>query len=72
MDFKLSEREELLRKSMREFAEKEIPPRMESMEETGEFPVDLQKKMGDMGILGSLLLPSMGEPGWGVLPASSS
>jgi len=28
MDFKFSEREELLRKSMREFAEKEIPPRI--------------------------------------------
>jgi len=51
MDFKLSEREELLRKTMREFAEKEIPPRMEAMEETGEFPVDLLKKMGDVGFL---------------------
>jgi len=67
MDFKLSEREELLRKSMREFAEKEIPPRMEAMEETGEFPVDLLKKMGDVGILGVVTTPEYGGTGMGNL-----
>ena len=67
MDFKLSEREELLRKSMREFAEKEIPPRMEAMEETGEFPVDLLKKMGDVGILGVITSPEYGGTGMGNL-----
>ena len=49
---------------MREFAEKEIPPRMEAMEETGEFPVDLLKKMGDMGILGVITPRNMGALGW--------
>ena len=34
MDFLFSEREEMLRKSVREFAENELPPRMEAMEET--------------------------------------
>ena len=67
MDFKFSEREELLRKSMREFAEKEIPPRMEAMEETGEFPVDLLKKMGDVGILGVITPPEYGGTGMGNL-----
>lgn len=67
MDFKLSEREELLRKSMREFAEKEIPSRMEAMEETGEFPVDLLKKMGDVGILGVITPPEYGGTGMGNL-----
>jgi alkylation response protein AidB-like acyl-CoA dehydrogenase len=67
MDFKLSEREELLRKSMREFAEKEIPPRMEAMEETGEFPVDLLKKMGDVGILGVITPAEYGGTGMGNL-----
>ncbi len=52
MDFQFSEREELLRKSIREWAEEEIPPHMEAMEETGEFPTELLKGMGDMGILG--------------------
>jgi isovaleryl-CoA dehydrogenase len=52
MDFKLSEPKELLRETIREFAEKEITPHMGMMEETGEFPLPLLRKMGDMGILG--------------------
>jgi alkylation response protein AidB-like acyl-CoA dehydrogenase len=52
MDFKLSEREELLRKSAREFAESEITPKVEAMEATGEFPVDLLKPMAKLGITG--------------------
>jgi alkylation response protein AidB-like acyl-CoA dehydrogenase len=52
MDFKLSEREELLRKSAREFAESEITPKIEAMEETGSFPVELLKPMANLGITG--------------------
>jgi len=67
MDFKLTEREELLRKTVREFAEKEITPRMDAMEETGEFPIELLKKMGDMGILGVITPPEYGGTGMGNL-----
>ncbi|MBW2092559.1 MAG: acyl-CoA dehydrogenase family protein [Deltaproteobacteria bacterium] len=67
MDFKLSEREELLRKSIREWAEKEIPPYMEAMEETGEFPVDLIKPMADMGINGVVTPQEYGGTGMGHL-----
>ncbi len=67
MDFKFSEREELLRKSIREYAEKEITPRMDTMEETGEFPVDLLKSMGQMGILGVITPPEYGGNGLGHL-----
>jgi len=52
MDFKFSEREEMLRKAVREFAENEVPPKMEAMEETGEFPTDLLKPMAQLGITG--------------------
>jgi alkylation response protein AidB-like acyl-CoA dehydrogenase len=52
MDFKFSEREEMLRKSVREFAENEVRPKMEAMEETGEFPIELLEPMGKLGILG--------------------
>jgi alkylation response protein AidB-like acyl-CoA dehydrogenase len=52
MDFKFSEREEMLRKAVREFAENEIPPKMEAMEETGDFPTDLLKPMAQLGITG--------------------
>ena len=35
MDFTFSEREEMLRKSVREFSKNEITPKMEAMEDTG-------------------------------------
>lgn len=52
MDFALSERDELLRKTIREWAEKEIPPYMEAMEETGDFPRELLPGLAQMGVLG--------------------
>jgi alkylation response protein AidB-like acyl-CoA dehydrogenase len=52
MDFKVSEREELLRKSAREFAESEITPKIEAMEETGNFAVELLQPMAKLGITG--------------------
>jgi alkylation response protein AidB-like acyl-CoA dehydrogenase len=67
MEFKFSDREELLRKSIAEWAEKEIPPRMEEMEETGEFPTDLLPAMGQMGILGVITPQEYGGTGLGAL-----
>jgi alkylation response protein AidB-like acyl-CoA dehydrogenase len=52
MDFKFSEREDMLRKAVREFAENEVPPKMDAMEETGDFPTDLLKPMAQLGITG--------------------
>jgi len=67
MDFKLSEREDLLRKSTREFAESEITPRIEGMEESGEFPLDLLKPMAKLGITGLIAPPEYGGVGLGYL-----
>ncbi len=67
MDFKLSEREELLRKSAREFAESEITPRIDAMEETGDFPGDLLKPLAKMGITGIIAPPEYGGVGLGYL-----
>ncbi|MFA5112280.1 MAG: acyl-CoA dehydrogenase family protein [Desulfobaccales bacterium] len=52
MDFKLTEREELLKKTVRDFAEKEITPKIDAMEETGEFPLELLSPMAKLGITG--------------------
>jgi alkylation response protein AidB-like acyl-CoA dehydrogenase len=65
MDFSFSEREEMLRKSVREFAEAEVTPKMEEMEETGEFPTDLLKPMADLGILGVITPPEYDGVGLG-------
>lgn len=52
MEFQFTSEQELLRKAVREFAEKEIAHRVEEMERTDEVPVDLLKKMGAQGFLG--------------------
>jgi alkylation response protein AidB-like acyl-CoA dehydrogenase len=67
MDFKLSEREELLRKSAREFAENEITPKIDAMEETGDFAVDLLKPMAKLGIPGIIAPSEFGGVGLGYL-----
>ncbi|MBL7179179.1 MAG: acyl-CoA dehydrogenase family protein [Pseudomonadota bacterium] len=67
MDFVLSEREELLGKSVREFAESEITPRVEAMEATGEFPEDLLGPMAKLGITGIIAPPEYNGVGLGYL-----
>ena len=65
MDFKFSEREEMLRKSVREFAENEVTPKMDTMEETGEFPMELLEPMGKLGITGVITPPEYNGVGLG-------
>ncbi|MBW1789142.1 MAG: acyl-CoA dehydrogenase family protein [Deltaproteobacteria bacterium] len=65
MDFAFSEREDMLRKAVREFAENEIPPKMEAMEETGDFPTELLKPMADLGITGVITPAEYGGVGLG-------
>ena len=43
---------DLLRKGVREFAEKEIKPIAPELDEKGEFSLELTKKMGDLGLFG--------------------
>ena len=65
MDFSFSEREEMLRKSVREFSENEITPKIEAMEETGEFPMELLAPMAQMGITGVITPTEYGGLGLG-------
>jgi butyryl-CoA dehydrogenase len=52
MDFELTEEQRMFRRMVREFAEKEIAPRAEEIDETDRFPDDLFRRMGALGILG--------------------
>jgi alkylation response protein AidB-like acyl-CoA dehydrogenase len=65
MDFTFSEREEMLRKTVREFAENEVPPKMPAMEETGKFPMELLEPMAQLGILGVITPPEFDGVGLG-------
>ncbi len=52
MEFELSEEYRMIQRMVREFAEKEIAPRAEEIDETDRFPEDLFRRMGELGILG--------------------
>src|SRR3954470_9467810 len=52
MDFRLSEEQELLRRTVREFAEAEIRPYAMEWDESQHFPMDLLPKLAALGLLG--------------------
>jgi alkylation response protein AidB-like acyl-CoA dehydrogenase len=60
MDFSFTPEQELLRKTAREFAEKEIASKVDEMEETGKLPMDLLKKIAELGFMGVLIPPEYG------------
>ncbi len=52
LDFDFSEEQELFRRTIREFARKEIAPRVRGYERKREFPWEIYRKMGQNGLLG--------------------
>ena len=48
----MTEDHELLLRAVRDFARKEIAPIAEQYDETGDFPLDTIKQMGQMGLMG--------------------
>lgn len=52
MDFQLTKEQVMMQRMVRDFAQKEIPPFIPAMEEHGQFPRELVKKMGELGLMG--------------------
>ncbi len=52
MNFSSYENEEMITQMVRDFAEKEIRPNIMKWDEAQYFPVDLFKKMGELGMMG--------------------
>jgi len=52
LDFQLSEEQLQLKKSIREFAEREIAPHVMKWDEACEFPENVIKELGKMGVMG--------------------
>ena len=59
----MDEKHEMIRSSVREFAESEIRPVAGDLEEKEEFSVELTQKMGDIGLLGMVVSEEYGGQG---------
>lgn len=62
-DFSLTEEQKLLRNSVREFAQGEISPLIEELDEEEKFSVELTKKMGELGLFGIFVPEQYGGSG---------
>lgn len=58
-----SEEQELLRRSVSEFVEREITPHVLDWERAGEVPRQVFRKLGELGVLGMRLSPECGGGG---------
>ena len=65
MNFDLSENELMIQQMVKDFAEKEIRPNIMKWDESQEFPVELFKKAGELGLMGVLVPSEYGGSGFG-------
>ncbi len=63
MKFELSDDQQMLRDTVRQFVEKEARPSVARRDEEGIWPTDLVKQMGEMGLLGVAVKEEYGGAG---------
>lgn len=63
MIFDLSEEHKMIRETVRDFAEREIKPVAQQLDEKEQFSVELTKRMGDLGLFGMYLPEEYGGQG---------
>ncbi|MDY0376301.1 MAG: acyl-CoA dehydrogenase family protein [Desulfobacterium sp.] len=63
MDFDLSKEQNMIRKEVRKFAQKEIAPIAGELDENEEFSVELTQKMGEIGLFGMFVSEAYGGQG---------
>lgn len=63
MDFDLTTEQEMIRKEIRKFAEKEISPVAQELDEKETFSSELTRKMGDIGLFGMFVSEKYGGQG---------
>jgi butyryl-CoA dehydrogenase len=67
MDFHLSKEQEMLQKMYRDFAENEVKPLAQEVDEEERFPEETVKKMGKLGMMGIYFPKEYGGSGGSVL-----
>jgi alkylation response protein AidB-like acyl-CoA dehydrogenase len=70
MDFTLSEDQQLLRTTVREFAIAEIAPGASERDELARFPTELIPKLGALGVLGIMVPEEYGGSGYDAVSAT--
>lgn len=65
MDFARTENQQMITQMVRDFAEKEIRPNVNKWDEEEHFPIDVMKKMGELGLLGIYVPQEYGGSGFG-------
>lgn len=65
MDFSYNETQSMIAQSIRDFAEQHIRPFIMEWDEAQTFPVELFKKLGEMGFMGVLVPEELGGSGLG-------
>ncbi|MBC8319897.1 MAG: acyl-CoA dehydrogenase family protein [Bacteroidetes bacterium] len=63
MNFELTEEQQLIRETVRDFAEREIKPVAKELDEKAEFSFDLTKKIGELGLFGMYVHEKYGGQG---------
>ena len=67
LNFDLGSDLDMLRDAVRDFAQNEIAPRAAAIDETDQFPMELWRKFGDLGLLGITVHEDYGGSSLGYL-----
>lgn len=67
MDFELGEQQTMVRDMVREFARERLAPGAGARDESGQFPADIFRELGELGLLGMLVEERYGGAGMDVL-----
>src|SRR3990170_3573785 len=63
MDFGFTEEQLRIKRMAREFAEREIAPQVAAYDREERFPIEIARKMGELGMLGGIVPEQYGGAG---------
>lgn len=67
MNLTTTENQQMIADMIRDFGTKNIKPKMREWDDTQEFPVDVFKKLGELGLMGVLVPTEYGGSGFGYI-----